>query len=87
VNPDTRIHLRQELPREVQKEDFTYITGLSPLDMSSVDSIRSGVEKRLSAAYSLYNDMLQLTGSKELEFSLEILRGRNDRYRKDLPRG
>ncbi len=82
VNPDTRIHLRQELPREILKDDFAYITNLESLDMSSGDTISSGVISRLSAAYALYNDLIQLTRSKELKFSLEILRGRNDQSRK-----
>ena len=82
VNSDTRIHLRQELPREILKEDFMYITNLEPLDMSSGDTISSGVISRLSAAYALYNDLIQLTRSKELKFSLEILRRRNDQSRK-----
>jgi len=82
VNPDTRIHLRQELPRTVGKDDFVYITALPPLDLSSGDSIRKGVVERLSAAYSLYNDLIQLTRSKEVKFSLEILRGRNDQSRR-----
>ena len=82
VNPDTRIHLRQELPREILKDDFAYITNLESLDMSSGDTISSGVISRLSAAYALYNDLIQLTRSKELKFSLEILRGRNNQSRK-----
>ncbi len=86
MNPDTRIHLRQELPREIQKEDFVYITGLGSIDMSSAGSINSGIVERLSAAYSFYNDLIQLTRSKEFKFSLEILRGRNEQSRRVFSR-
>ena len=77
VNPDTRIHLRQELPRDVLKGDFLYIEKAQEIDTSSLEKILETVFTRVAAAYKFYNDLRYLTKSKELQFIIDILKEQN----------
>lgn len=74
---NTRIHLRQELPRVQRKRDYAYARELPPLSSDSAGKLLRDVAARAQAGFRLYTDILFLTKSKELEFSLGTLRDRH----------
>ncbi len=75
---NTRIHLRQELPRQVRRRDFAYLAvhldDLAALQPDSTPALQSIVAGRAKAAFQLYTDLLFLTRNKELEYALDTLR-------------
>ena len=78
TNTNSRIHLRQELSREQTRADFVGITGLDAIDTRNAETIVATLIGRLRAAFSFYSDVLHLSGNKELEFTIELLRDRNE---------
>jgi len=78
TNTNSRIHLRQELSREQTSADFVGITGLDAIDTRNAETIVATLVGRLRAAFSFYSDVLHLSGNKELEFTIELLRDRNE---------
>jgi len=75
---NTRIHLRQELPRVVRHRDFAYLQSLDPISAGTGKVAYATITARAAAGTKLYTDILFLTKSKELEFSMDTLR---DHYR------
>jgi len=71
---NTRIHLRQELPRVVRRRDFAYLEALAPIPATSARAALEGVAVCAQAGFRLYTDVLFLTKNKELEFSMDSLR-------------
>ncbi len=74
---NTRIHLRQELPRVQRQRDYAHLARLEPIPTAAAAGIAAGIADRAGTAYKLYADILFLTKSKELEFSLDGLREHN----------
>jgi glutamate synthase (NADPH/NADH) small chain len=75
---NTRIHLRQELPRVQRKRDYAYVGDLAPLSSDSAATLLRDMAARAKTGFRLYTDILFLTKNKELEFSLGTLRDRHD---------
>jgi hypothetical protein len=71
---NTRIHLRQELPRLVRRRDFDYLETLAPIPAGAGKAADAALGTRAKAGYRLYNDLIFLTKSKEMEASLDALR-------------
>ncbi|MBN2874064.1 MAG: FAD-dependent oxidoreductase [Spirochaetales bacterium] len=71
---NTRIHLRQEMPRAVRRRDFKYLEAQKPIPAESASATIKAITEHASAGFRLYTDILFLTKSKELEFSLDGLR-------------
>jgi glutamate synthase (NADPH/NADH) small chain len=71
---NTRIHLRQELPRVIRRRDFAYLDTLAPVPAGSGTAANGAIASRAEAGFRLYNDLIFLTKSKEMEFSLDTLR-------------
>ena len=71
---NTRIHLRQELPRLVRRRDFAYLDALVPMPAGSGKDAGDTIAARAEAGFRLYNDLIFLSKSKELEASLDTLR-------------
>lgn len=71
---NTRIHLRQELPRIVRRRDFSYLQSLDPVPAGSGKAVYASITARAAAGAKLYTDILFLTKNKELEFSMDTLR-------------
>ena len=79
-NENFRIHMRQEIKREMRARDFSRYANLTPLpgtpggapfseaDLAAVLSLRE------QKGFELYNDIFYLSGHKEFEFIIESLR-------------
>jgi hypothetical protein len=79
-NENFRIHMRQEIKREMRARDFSRYANLTPLpgtpggppyseaDLVVVLSLRE------QKGFELYNDLFYLSGHKEFEFIIESIR-------------
>lgn len=73
ANKNTRIHLRQELPRVQRRRDYEYALRIPPISFASELEMKRALAESFSAGFRLYKDVLFLTKSKEMEFTLDSL--------------
>jgi len=79
-NENFRIHLRQELKRELRARDFSRYANLAPLRGTpggapfSEGDLVAFLALREQKGFELYNDIFYLSGHKEFEFIIESLR-------------
>ncbi|MDQ7795389.1 MAG: FAD-dependent oxidoreductase, partial [Spirochaetia bacterium] len=79
-NENFRIHLRQELKRELRARDFSRYANLAPLPGTpggapfSEGELVAVLALREQKGFELYNDIFYLSGHKEFEFIIESLR-------------
>jgi NADPH-dependent glutamate synthase beta subunit-like oxidoreductase len=73
LNKNTRIHLRQELPRVQRRRDYDYLLRFPSITVDSKSSMASALAESFASGFRLYKDLLFLTKSKEMEFALDTL--------------
>lgn len=79
-NENFRIHLRQEIKREVRTRDYSRYLNLTPLPGTpggaplSVSELMIVLAMREHKGFELYNDIFYLSAHKEFEFIVETLR-------------